>query len=391
MSTAGVRISKEVRLPDPTFSAFVKQLPVLPDEILMEAKRMVAALQTRGMIKDIKWPDVLDELRQRPLPEGEMIACLKWWVGLYKQGGTPDLLRIRTELLNAAVLVTGTSSEGILPLNSVQTFLNMRNMGSFVPVNDGAPLPKHLLPLSVSKHFDAVDLQSSFPWRELSILDWLQHVINPEVTNAGVQHDITSSAPWAERVFVILARAWPSLSKEDQNDICKLLNYKSCVPTTSGFKRPDESYLQNANVFKDLPIVTLPSGTIIKGPLEKVFIAMGVRKHVELQIVFDRCAINSRCKVTSLNFKYRMIKTGDWTVADLIKYLVNVQMTLSAAEMEKLQATYAFVKEGDEKTTRFRAVDLYEPVDSLRQLGLPIIDWGTNTKWRGVSEEGRLI
>jgi hypothetical protein len=83
-----------------------------------------------------------------------------------------------------------------------------------------------------------------------------------------------------------------------------------------------------------------------------------------------------------------MIKTGDWTVADLIKYLVNVQTTLSTAEMDKLQATFAFVKENDEQKTRFRAMDLYEPLDSLRQLGLPIIDWGTNTKWKGASEEG---
>jgi hypothetical protein len=296
MSTAGVRIATEVRFPDPTFSAFVKQLAVLPDEVLMEAKRMVTTLQARGMIKDIKWPDVLDELRKRPLPEEEMIFCLKWWIGLHKEGSTPDLLRIRTDLLNAAVLVMDTSSEGILPLNTVQTFLNMRNMGSLVPVNDGAPLPKHLLPLNVSRHCDPVDLQSSFPWRELSIIDWLQHVINPEITSVDVQHDLTRSAPWAERVFQVLARAWPSLSKADQNDICMLLNHKTCVPTSSGFKRPDDSYLQNANVFKDLPIVTLPSGTIIKGQLEKVFIAMGVRKHVELQIVFDRCVISIGCK-----------------------------------------------------------------------------------------------
>lgn len=89
-----------------------------------------------------------------------------------------------------------------------------------------------------------------------------------------------------------------------------------------------------------------------------------------------------------------MIKTGDWTVADLIKYLVNVQTTLSATETERLRATSAFIKEGDpgsEKKIRFRAVDLYEPQDTFRQLGLPIIDWGTSTRWRSTSEEGKFI
>ena len=85
-----------------------------------------------------------------------------------------------------------------------------------------------------------------------------------------------------------------------------------------------------------------------------------------------------------------MLKTGDWNVADLIKYLVTVQTTLSATEMEKLQATSAFAKEGGKQKTRFRSVELYEPVDNLRQLGLPIIDWGTNKKWKGASEDGEV-
>lgn len=86
----------------------------------------------------------------------------------------------------------------------------------------------------------------------------------------------------------------------------------------------------------------------------------------------------------------RMVKTGDWAAADLIKYLVNVKSTLSAGELEKLQVTDAFLKEGDvgENKTRYRAVDLYEPQDLFRQLGLPIINWGSNTKWKSSSAEG---
>lgn len=294
ISTAGVRNAADVRLPDPTFTGFVKQLPVLPDEVLTEAKRMVTALQSRGMIRDIRWPDVLAELRKRPLPEEEMVSCLKWWTSMYKQSTTPELLRIRTELLDAAVLMTGTpggADEGILQLNAVQTIINMRNMGGFLPVEDGAPLPKHLLPLSVSKHFDSATLLASFPWRELSVVDWLKHITSNEVASANVAHDITKSAPWAERVFLVLARAWPSLSQLSQNEICAVLRDKPCIPTTSGLRVPTLSYFSNANVFKDLPIVTLPSTTVIKGSLEKVFVAVGVRKHVELQIVFDRWAI----------------------------------------------------------------------------------------------------
>lgn len=91
-----------------------------------------------------------------------------------------------------------------------------------------------------------------------------------------------------------------------------------------------------------------------------------------------------------------MIKTGDWSIADLIKYLVAVQSTLSADEIERLCITPAFPKENKEvvasgdiaKVARFKAGDLYEPLDVFRDLGLPVLDWGTKTKWRPSSEEG---
>jgi hypothetical protein len=70
--------------------------------------------------------------------------------------------------------------------------------------------------------------------------------------------------------------------------VVALLKDKTCIPTTSGSKIPEQAYFANANVFKDLPIVKLPSGTPIKGVIEKLLLALGVRKHVELQLVFNR-------------------------------------------------------------------------------------------------------
>jgi len=98
-----------------------------------------------------------------------------------------------------------------------------------------------------------------------------------------------------------------------------------------------------------------------------------------------------------------MIKTGDWTTPDLIKYLVSVQSTLQSMEIERLRLTPAFPEEAaveqsknedgtPKKVPKFRASDLYEPLDVFRSLGLPIIDWrGKDGKhrWRSSSEEGR--
>lgn len=89
-----------------------------------------------------------------------------------------------------------------------------------------------------------------------------------------------------------------------------------------------------------------------------------------------------------------MIKTGDWTIADLIKYLVAVQQTLTPLEMDRLRLTAAFPEEategGKNQATKYKASDLYEPSDVFRRLKLPIIDWGSQTRWRPQSEEGEL-
>ena len=92
-----------------------------------------------------------------------------------------------------------------------------------------------------------------------------------------------------------------------------------------------------------------------------------------------------------------MIKTGDWTIIDLVKYLVSVQSTLTQLEIERLQHTAAFTREDEQpiptkngvmKVPRYKASDLYEPLDVFRDLKLPVIDWGIENKWRQSSEEG---
>lgn len=90
-----------------------------------------------------------------------------------------------------------------------------------------------------------------------------------------------------------------------------------------------------------------------------------------------------------------MIKTNEWTIADLTKYLVSVRSTLTPEEMHRLKATAAFPKEIEAdpsvKRTRYCANQLFEPSTTFRSLGLPVIDWGNQIKWRSSSEEGESL
>ncbi len=171
-------------------------------------------------------------------------------------------------------------------MSSIQTFLNMRSIGSSIPT-DG-PLPDSLLPLNISRNFDPQSLISALGWKELTIGEWLRHVLDPDVSKSNAEYDLTLSPTWAERVLNVLARVWPACPRVVQEDVINLLKDKICIPTSAGLRTPQEAYFQNAHVFPDLPLITLPSGAPVKGPLEKFVEALGVRKHVELQIVFDR-------------------------------------------------------------------------------------------------------
>ncbi|KAK0455114.1 hypothetical protein EV421DRAFT_1887456 [Armillaria borealis] len=349
ITTAGVRKIADARMPDAAFSGFLTQLPVIPTDVLDEARSMITSLQNRQLLKTITFDDVLKELRSRPLSETETIACLKWWSGV--KLNVTDRSSIQKQLLDAAIMTTGLAGSGaerIIPLNIIQTFVDPK----YIPP-DG-PLPDHVLPYTVSKQLSSSTLKSSFPWTELTIRQWIQHVCDPN-TRSAPEHDITMSGPWAEHVLTVLSRSWTTISPEMKGEIVVMMKYLKCIPTSSGLRIPDEVYFPGANIFRDLPVVLLPSGSIIRGSLERVMEGLGVRRDVELQTLFNN---------------------GD--------------------EITRLRLTAVFPKQETSesvpgaKSKRYAAKDLYEPLDVFRQLGLPVLDWGAQNKWRSSSPEAKL-
>ncbi|KAF9081732.1 hypothetical protein BGX27_004797, partial [Mortierella sp. AM989] len=139
-----------------------------------------------------------------------------------------------------------------------------------------------------------------------------------------------------------------------------------------------------------------------KQPLENLLLAMGARKSVELQLVFDR-----------------LVNAGSWDHMQLVKYLTSVRDTLSSSEMKRLKATPIFPKEefdneksatpppvpaktegaGPEPSTapaapvtpikRYAANALYVPTEDHIALGLPVIEW--KGRWRSTSDESKLL
>lgn len=154
--------------------------------------------------------------------------------------------------------------------------------------------------------------------------------------------------------------------------------------------------------------------------MEKLLKALGVRDHVDLQLVFSRLlgagSWDQEQVVRLLQLMYlpsvqgsaskdgRLPCTG-FNCWDLLtdsclyqfqaKYLVSVADILSSEELDKLKKTAwltssdAQVEEG-KRPTRYKANALYEPTEAHRKLGLPLIAW-TSSKWRPQSDEAKFL
>lgn len=93
----------------------------------------------------------------------------------------------------------------------------------------------------------------------------------------------------------------------------------------------------------------------------------------------------------------RLVGGGSWTCQDLMKYLVSVKDTLATEEINRLKQTAAFPLEIEDpadgakpSVVRQKPHQLYEPTDTIRSLGLPVLDWGEG-KWRSNSDEARML
>lgn len=375
ITSEGPASSSKARMPNKELSTFIKSTPTISQAALDAASPFFDELRSRNMISDITIDDIVKELSARALPVAEMVAALQWWIKLsFNRDYAPHM---KTRFVNSAMisLDTGTPQERIVPLNSIKYYLDPR----LVPTD--LPLPADVLPYSVSKHLKTSDLLNVFDWRELPITSEIAHLLSPAMTASGqVETNMLVSPHFSEKVFLSLAKSFSNFSIPVQKELGALLRDVPCLPTKHGLRKPSESYFSNISSlnFEDLDTVQFPSGVVIKGNLEKLLAAAGLQRHVDLQIIFSR-----------------LFGSGSWSSFDLIKYLVSVQETLSADEVDKLRKTSWLPKEGapepevGKKPIRYKASELFEPLQNFRGLHLPLLGW--QGRWASSSREAAFL
>jgi hypothetical protein len=191
--------------------------------------------------------------------------------------------------------------------------------------------------------------------------EWVTYICT--ISPSSPSCNIELSPVFATAVVITVGKSWDSVPEEDKKSIISLLSRKRCMPTTKcGLKYPKDTYLPTVKVLPDLPLITTMKA--VKG---QFLDQLGVRKVVELQLVFDRLGHG-----------------GSWSHLDGIRYLSSVRKLirlerkancsdLKPEELMKLKQSPLCPSSCS--TTRMRLMDLYEPDRDLEKLQLPILDW----------------
>ncbi|KAL9081387.1 MAG: hypothetical protein Q9157_000106 [Trypethelium eluteriae] len=359
LSTRGVLPSHRVRIATEDLS-FVDGVPVIPQALAEGAKGFVAKLRDFGLLTEITHTDIKNELEARALNEAQLVEFLKW-AGTKISTGQLDPPSIKTLMSVVVATLNGTqgsSSKGnVLVLGEIVAF----QIPSKIPAE--LPIPQDTIPLRFSKGIARSTLEA-FGWEELQVVPWLKFI----VTSAGAidpEQNITTSTSFAAQILPVLSKAWDALSQSSKETVVGLLRSQTVIPTKQGLRKPPESYFASVKLFDDLPTIHGLHGT-----KEKFLLALGVRKTVELNVVFDRLmAQSSSDKATQ----------GKWSHVDLIRYLVSVRDDIPKQDIDRLRNAAICPAEGSNEQPPpdrlFKLSELFEPKNDLRALDLPILQW----------------
>lgn len=365
LSTKGVMASKNVRMPAETLS-FLGEVPMVPQELANGAVTFMLNLHNRGFITDLTMQDIRQGLESRALNEEELSEFLKW-CGSKLENGEIDIPGSRSLFENtiANIDVQPEKNSGrILALGDISTYVNPARISPILS------LPSDTIPFEFTKSISLKQLQL-FGWLELSMVRWLRHMTSqPQLDRFCADEELALS------VLTLTSKCWEQLDGSSRETVIKILTPHPIMPTKMGLRRPAETYFPTVKLFNDLPTVKTFAGS-----KENFLQSLGVRKTIDLPMVFDRM----RDRDTQRGGK------AAWNHVNLIRYFASVIDEIPKKDLDRLRETPFLPGEGiDVKPNQlFRVLDLYAPDPSIVSLGLIQIKLPFEFKPR--TREGTLL
>ena len=373
LSTSGVIPSSEVRLASEQLS-FVEGIPTLPEALVKVG--LVKKLIDYGVITEVTISDIKKTLQDKALSSVQLQQFLEW-LGHKALKNEIDRFMVRS-LLNVTVANDEENGVGkIIVLGEMKNFLNV----SRIPPE--MPIPYTTLPFKFTKKLAKADLEL-LGFEDLHLVPWLRWLVESAggCRELSADFDFTSSAGFASSVLPVVSKQWEGLSQSSKATVIELLGDRTVIPTKMGMRRPAESYFPSVKLFDDLPVITG-----VQSVKDKFLAALGVRKTVEIGVIFDRLVDTATTTKTHIP-----ASSARWSHVDLIKYLSSVRNDIPAADINRLKNMKICPAETEAlqaTSERYLVSDLFEPDPSLRQLKIRTLHWpGT---YRPDSAEGRFL
>jgi hypothetical protein len=362
LSTCGVIPSHQTRIA-PKELSFMDSIPALPDAFVLGAKDFVKRLTDFGLVTDITVSDIRRELESNTLRSNQVVEFITW-LGRKSISGHLDGLSIQS-LLRVAV-ANDEDNEGIstrlIIFAEITEFLNPQRIPADLPI------PPTVLPFRFTKSLTKQELEA-LGWAELQIIPWIRWIVDNSGNRSifSIDQDITKTAAFSAQVLPVLSKQWDTLSPASKQSVVNTLHPQTIIPTKLGMKQPVQTYFASVRLFDDLPVV---HG--LNGVKEKILVSLGVRKTVELGVIFDRLINTPDLTDTKGGPAPRK-----WNHVDLIRYLASVREDIPANDIQRLKGTSICTAESGSVSdgTRYKISELHEPKDAFRALGLPIIEW----------------
>ena len=377
LSTRGVLPSRDVRIASEDLS-FLEGIPVVPPRLQQQASAFVEKLIDHMIIVSISTGDIRRELEAQALSSRQLVEFIHW---LSHKARTNEIDGTVTRwLLDAAVANDNDDlSQGrLIVLSEIRHFVNATRIPATVPV------PPNTIPFKFTKEgFQKAELEA-LGWEDLQIVPWLRWLVENSGPRGSLskEHDLTQSVPFATQILPIISKQWDGLSSSSKSTVVELLTPRTVIPTKMGMRKPPDAYFPSVKVFDDLPVVSN-----LHSVKDKFLVTLGVRKTVDLGLIFDRLFAPPASQPDNPNTR------SAWSHVDLMKYLASVRQDIPAADIKRLKNTRVCPAEAEVPTKataqRFRVDELFEPTEILRSLGLRLLHWPGI--FRSGSDEGKFL
>ena len=374
LSSVGFLPSSQVRREPEDGLKFIDKIPVIPHA--MTKSRLIQKLMDYGVISDITIADIKTELENKAL-NIEQLRHFMEWLAQKKRINELDDSSVRSLLDVAVANDDANADNGLLVLADMKSFLNASRISPEMPV------PPSTLPFTFTMTLSKDDLET-LGFEDLQMVPWLRYIVE----NAGGQNflkmeqDITGNPTFAKAVLPVISKQWTGLGQSSKSTVVELLAQRTAIPTKMGMRKPSNAYFASVKLFDDLPVVT-----DLHGVKDNFLAALGVRKTIDLGVVFERLMEPNASQNTQIPSS-----SAKWNHVDLIKYLTSVRADIPATDIARLRNSKICPAETESlqpTQERYLVSELFEPDPTLRRLKLRTLHWPG--QYRRESNEGRFL